>query len=363
MADLTIERLIKGQGNALLLPEINLQITAGQCIVIQCNNELGRLLIQLLLGEMAASSGQVRFDEVDLPRHFKKLAHKIGVLLLNDGLYERLTVKDSLLFYKRLYRASTSIEDILRKIGLADKQNTRVSQLTFSEQRRLHLGRTVVHDPDLLIWEEPEQNVDIESHIIIRTLLAELRDAGKAILITTAYLADAISITNEVYRLDEHAFKKLDVLDEEEEEAVGEETLADPDQTVAEWHDEPPPAAPAPLEMYPVRVERIPAKVEDKIILFDPTEIHFIESSDGISLLHVKGATFPCVLTLSELELKLRPLGFFRCHRSYIVNLQCVREVISWTRNSYSLILDDDNKSSVPLSKGKFDDLKGTLGI
>jgi len=358
MADLTIDHLTKRQGNTLLLPEINLQITSGQCVVIQCNNELGHLLIQLLLGDIPASSGHVLMEGESLPQTFKKQAHKIGVSLLNDGLYERLTVKDWLTFYKKLYPASIPIDEVLHKIGLVDKQNSRISSLTFSEQKRLNLGRSIIHNPALLIWEEPEQNVDIESHILIRALLTQLLNEGKAILITTAYLADAVSITNEVYRLNEHEFKKLDVVDESETDLPTDVTAPSgehPSQTAL--------LPPAAIEMRPVRVEKIPAKVDDKIILFDPTEINFIESSEGISLLHVKGATFPCVFTLNDLEIKLKPFGFFRCHRSYIVNLQKVREVISWTRNSYSLILEDDKKSSIPLSKGKYDELKGTLGI
>jgi ABC-2 type transport system ATP-binding protein len=110
-------------------------------------------------------------------------------------------------------------------------------------------------------------------------------------------------------------------------------------------------------------MEKIPAKINDKIILFDPLEINFIESNEGVSQLHVRKEVFPCTLTLNELEEKLKAFGFFRCHRSYIVNLQRVREVITWTRNSFSLVLDDELKSSIPLSKGKFDELKYILGI
>ncbi len=358
MVVLTIDHLIKRQGNALLLPEIDLQITSGQCVVIQCNNELGHLLIQLLLGDIPVSSGHVLIEGTNLPQTFKKKAHKIGVSLLNDGLYGRLKVRDSLTFYKNIYQATIPIDEVLHKIGLEDKKNSKISSLTFSEQKRLHLGRTIIHNPVLLIWEEPEQNVDIESHIIIRALLSELLNEGKAILITTSYLANAISLTNEVYRLNEHEFKKLDVIDD-----LGIDAKTDVTAPTSEHPSQTTILPLATIEVRPVRVEKIPAKVDDKIILFDPTEINFIESSDGTSLLHVKGATFPCVFTLSDLEIKLTPLGFFRCHRSYIVNLQKVREVISWTRNSFSLILDDDMKSSIPLSKGKYDELKGTLGI
>ncbi|MCR8842428.1 LytTR family transcriptional regulator DNA-binding domain-containing protein [Paenibacillus sp. SC116] len=358
MAVLTIDHLIKRQGNAPLLPEINLQITSGQCVVIQCNNELGHLLIQLLLGDIPASSGHVLIESENLPQTFKKKAHKIGVSFLDDGHYGRLKVKDSLTFYKDIYQATISIDEVLHKIGLEDKQNSKISSLTFSEKKRLNLGKTIIHNPMLLIWEEPEQNVDMESHIIIRALLTELLNEGKAILITTSYLADAISITNEVYRLNEHEFKKLDVIDDSVTDPQTDITITigeHPSQTVI--------LPPTTIEVRPVRVERIPAKVDDKIILFDPTEINFIEISEGISILHVKGATFPCVFTLNDLESKLKPLGFFRCHRSYIVNLQKVREVITWTRNSFGLILDDDKKSSIPLSKGKYDELKGALGI
>lgn len=113
----------------------------------------------------------------------------------------------------------------------------------------------------------------------------------------------------------------------------------------------------------PLRFEKIPAKVNEKIILFDPTEIVLVESNEGISNLHVNGEVFPCSITLNDLSERLQPFGFFRCHRSYIVNLQKVREVITWTRNSYSLILEDSKKSSVPLSKGKLNELKNIIGI
>ena len=75
----------------------------------------------------------------------------------------------------------------------------------------------------------------------------------------------------------------------------------------------------------PVRFEKIPTKVNEKIVLFNPPEIDYIESNEGQSFLHIKGESFPSVSTLNELEARLLPFGFFRCHRSYIVNLQKVK--------------------------------------
>ncbi|HLQ41008.1 MAG TPA: LytTR family DNA-binding domain-containing protein, partial [Tetragenococcus sp.] len=105
------------------------------------------------------------------------------------------------------------------------------------------------------------------------------------------------------------------------------------------------------------------AKVNEKIILFDPPEIDYIESHAGQSNVCLNGEFFPTTFTLTELEEKLKPEGFFRCHRSYIVNLQKVKEVITWTRNSFSFILNDQSKSSIPLSKTKMTELKEMLDL
>ncbi|HFV2809411.1 TPA: LytTR family DNA-binding domain-containing protein, partial [Streptococcus agalactiae] len=147
---------------------------------------------------------------------------------------------------------------------------------------------------------------------------------------TSSFLSDALSLTEDVYILNNDGVKKVEI-EQEEAEEVDEEKV---------------------VQMIPqMKLERIPAKVNDKIILLDPMEIHFIETQNGVTHIHVREGDFVCALTLSELEARLTGFGFFRCHRSYLVNLQRVREVITWTRNSFSLILDDERKSSIPLSK------------
>jgi ABC-2 type transport system ATP-binding protein len=375
MTVLEFQNLSKNRGNRALFAPIHIQINSGQCCVIQCNSELGSLLIHLIIGQIPASEGAIYFQgNIVDSKTFGAMASQIGIGLLKDGLYDRLTVKQYLQFFQQLYGVTGLIDKVIDMLGLIDKKNVRISKLTYSEQRRLQIARTLVHDPVLIILEEPEQNVDLESCILIRSTIAKLRDAGKAILITTAFLENAVSITNDVYRLNEHGLKKLELQDEQEEvsqieAAASVEVLAQVpvEPTVIQVSDQTDSDEEQPVEAIesfrPMRMEKIPAKVNDKIILFDPTEIDFIESSEGVSTLHVGDASYPCAFTLNDLDNKLRLFGFFRCHRSYIVNLQKVREVITWTRNSYSLILDNTNKSSIPLSKGKFDEMKQILGF
>ncbi|MCM3112111.1 response regulator transcription factor [Lederbergia lenta] len=348
---LTIHQLEKRDQNTLLFPPFDLEVNKGETTAIHCNSELGIKLIQIVIGEIPSSNGEVRFQQSYIDRQL--FFQHIGLSLQSDAIYERLSPKEHLTFFKNLYDVKVDIDEILERIGLIDKKHTRSDKLSFSEGKRLHFGRMILHNPDFIIMEDPAQNLDIESTMILHRLIASLEGQGKTILITTANLENAISLTNHVYHLDVSGLKQLDVTDENEEPVKIDE-IEDEEMIKVE---------PSPETSMQIRFDKIPAKVEDKIILFDPTEIDYIESNSGISNLNVNGETFPCSLTLQALYDRLQPFGFFRCHRSYIVNLQKVREVITWTRNSYSLVLDDQKKSSIPLSKGKLDELKGIIGI
>ncbi|WP_369901740.1 LytTR family transcriptional regulator DNA-binding domain-containing protein [Bacillus manliponensis] len=318
---------------------VQLEIEKGQCVVLQCNHNTAKELHRIIIGQEEASTGTVLFDGKSLQ---KKDYKRIGFCFLQDEAYERLTVKQYFKFISELYRAAEDITEVVQQVGLLDRLNIKIGKLSFSEKRRLHIGRIMIHNPDLVIFEEPEQNVDTESTIIIRKALIRLKEEGKAIFITSAFLSDAISLTEDVYVLAQDGVKKIEVEQEEEEEGHAENVV----------------------QMIPqMKFERIPAKVNDKIILLDPTEIHFIETQNGTTHIHTRDGAFTCALTLSELEERLKAFGFFRCHRSYLVNLQRVREVITWTRNSFSLILDDERKSSIPLSKGRMEELKGVIGM
>ena len=104
---------------------------------------------------------------------------------------------------------------------------------------------------------------------------------------------------------------------------------------------------------------KISAKLDDKIMLFNPNEIDYIESLEGKSYLYVRNCGFVCTFTMEELESKLKRFGFYRSHRSYLVNMQKVVEIVKWTRNSYSLKLDHLEEVRIPLSKGRLEEMKG----
>ncbi|WP_442601993.1 LytTR family transcriptional regulator DNA-binding domain-containing protein [Paenibacillus sp. KN14-4R] len=344
--------------NVLVFPAFNIKVARHDVVALYSSMNVRHTLISMLLGSLPISSGEIRVNDVVLAGNRKDYASQIGFLRLEEGLYERLTVKENFNYYKGLYDSDLKIEEVLRTVKLEHKVKVRVAKLNPSEKRRVQYARLLFQNPMLFVLEEPDQNVDNETKFVLQKLLQTLAMSGKALLVLTGNMESAISVTSQVYRLDEKGLKAFEVQEPEEDAPplqpepnsrdveLGEEEDSDAEQVI-------------PF----VRFEKIPTKMNDKIILFNPPEIDYIESNDGQTNLCVNGESYPTTFKINELEERLQTYGFFRCHRSYIVNLQKVREVVTFTRNSYSLVLDDRSRSTVPLSKTKMAELKEMMGM
>ncbi|KGR75564.1 LytTR family transcriptional regulator DNA-binding domain-containing protein [Ureibacillus sinduriensis] len=257
--------------------------------------------------------------------------------LRNNGIYNRLTVNEYINFLKGLYSPSITNGDLLTLLEMNDKKKARLHNLSNAEKQRLRLIHCLMNDKPMQVIEEPFQNLDEHAKTIVINILGALKKLQKTVIILSNNMEDILTASDSVFRLDASGLQVVDV--KEEETAALEKN-----------------------EITPFRVEKIPTKRNERIILFNPPEIDYIESVEGQVSVYVSGEPYPTSLTLNELEQKLTPFGFFRCHRSYIVNLQKVREITTWTRNSYSLSLHA-SKAVVPLSKNKLVELKRIIGI
>ncbi|MBS3681410.1 LytTR family transcriptional regulator DNA-binding domain-containing protein [Ornithinibacillus massiliensis] len=338
MSVLAIHNLEKQEKDMLLFPAFELGIEKGQVVVIHSNLNIRVAILEMLAGKEPIFKGEITLLGEKIYKKKKETELKLGICFFEVGLYPRLTVLDHINFYKQLYGSELSNETILDVVQLGVVKNKKINQLTFSEKRRVHFALILIQDPIAYIFEEPDLNVDMETKRVFLNILEELKEKDKAILVLTNNMESAITMSNDVYRLGQSGLSKVQMEDGSEAKDKEEGQVA-------------------------LNFNKIPTKVNEKIILFDPPEIDYIESNDGQSIVFIKGESFPSVFTLNELEQRLKPFGFFRCHRSYIVNLQKVREVITWTRNSYSLVLDDKPKSSIPLSKAKMALLNEMLGL
>lgn len=338
-----MENIEKHIGDTILFPAFNLNVSESKVIAIHSTLNVRQVLIEMFLGKVSSSSGNIRINDISISNNKTAYFSQIGIAIYNDGLYERLTVLDHLKFYFKLYDSEQELAHILQITQLENKKHMKIVKLSYSEQRRVQFARILLHNPALYIFEEPDLNVDMETKRVLFNIIKQLKETRKAVVVLTGNMETGITISDQLYRLDE---KGLCLIEMKTEVSLDVEQIEEKE-----------------LNEQIVQFNKIPTKVNEKILLFDPPEIDYIESNDGQAHIYVKGESFSSMSTLADLEKRLQPYGFFRCHRSYIVNLQKVREVITWTRNSYSLILDDSIKSSIPLSKTKMTQLKEILGL
>lgn len=266
----------------------------------------------------------------------KQLEEKGYVHQTMDGQYKRLKVEEAFRFYMGMAGCKQPVDELLSLFGLEKKRKVKVGDLTPSEQSQLAFLRAYLYTNELLVLEEPFYRLDESARTIITQLIQQLGEQGKTILLLSNNIEELLICTSEIFRIDQSGFYKMD-FSEEQPASSSEEPV--------------------------IRIEKIQTKKNDKTILFNPPEIDYIESVEGEVMVNVAGASYNCSLTLQELEKRLRAYGFYRCHRSYIVNLQKVREIITWTKNSYSLKLNVGEGTVVPLSRMKLSELKELLGI
>lgn len=337
------------QGDQTLFPKIDIEVKSGEIKAIQSTVNIRAVLLQMIVGKENIRNGSVQIHDKTLQDNKQKYFSSLGICWYEEGIYERLQVQEYLKFIGSLYQSKASVKEVLSQVQLEEKARWKMYQLNRSEKRRVQFGRILMQEAEIVIFEESEVNVDLETKRVLHQFVEWLQEQQKAVLILTTSTEHAITIADTVYRLDEKGMQKMEIEEKRNKESLD---LEKSETVEGEVQIQ---------QAFPLN--KISAKVEDKIILFDPQEIDYIESQNGQSYLYTRGEGFPTGLTLKELEQRLSHQGFFRCHRSYVVNLQKIREVITWTRNSYSLSLVDKKSSEVPLSKSKLNELKELLGL
>lgn len=268
-----------------------------------------------------------------------KTSGKATVFDWHDGLYDRLTVESNLKFYHKWFRSDFSLSEILVLFQLHQCGKKPLKQCSTSEIRRIYYAKYFMSSSETpFVFVEPVHGVDILTMDTFITMLKKLKDMKIPVLVLVANLEHALLLGDIAYKLDKKGLHFIDIETDEETPKLE--------------------SVPSIVNLY-----KVPAKVDDKVILFDPTEIDYIESQDGKAQIVINNESFTLDSTLAEIEKKLEFYGFYRCHRSYIVNLQKVREIITWSKNTYSLKIDNQVESTIPLSRSKIQEIQGIFNL
>ena len=317
------------QNTVLDIPELKIKPGEIAALVGPAKSGKGTLL-SILIGQTRPTLGSVRLDGIDPAVEQNLFSKKVGVLFFDDSLYESRSPKSNLIFHCRLRGLPKSrAVEILSKVGLADHANAKLDKLSSGLARRLAFGRAILHQPGILLLVDPFARCDEASIALLTKLLKEQAKNGGALLILGEDVTNLQGLCDRIHMLNNGRIV---------------ETLEPGDESEPQF----------PF--------KIPVRLEGRVALINPGDILYADAEEGRAYLHTTEGALPTQFTLSELEQRLARSGFFRAHRGYLVNLQHVTEVIPFTRNSFSLRLDDDEGTLIPLSKSAASELRDLLG-
>ncbi len=332
---LQVRRLEKISENRTALSIEQLDVAAGEVVAVIGPMSSGKtLLIRLLSGIVVPSGGTVLLDGQDVHRA-PAVRARMGLLFEEDLLYERFSALGNLETFCQLHGLPRSrARELLALVGLSDQIKTSASKLAPAAQRRLAFARALLARPPLLLLDQPTLRADLDTQALLARLITQAADNGAGILLTDEDLSWATKCASRVVELEGGRVANSYALETDQGSIV-------------------------PERLVPYKV---PARKEDRIVLYDPGDLLYATSRDGKTILRTASEEATTNLTLQELETRLAGRGFFKAHRAYLVNLQHIKAVIQFTRNSYTLQLDDKQETQVPLSKQSEKELQELLG-
>ncbi|MGZ7108345.1 MAG: ABC transporter ATP-binding protein [Methanobacterium sp.] len=216
MSEYVIEskNLTKKFGDFLAVDDLNLKIKKGEVFGFLGPNGAGKTTsINMMVGLLHPSSGQILIDGKEVQKMDKG---SIGICPQELVLWENLTCKESLKLIGDMYEVpkdilNQRIDKLLKDLFLTDKVNTLVSNLSGGMKRRLNLAMAVVHEPEIVLLDEPSEGLDPQSRRVLWNYIRALRDKEhKTVILTTHLMDEADRLSDRVAIIDHGKLLNLD---------------------------------------------------------------------------------------------------------------------------------------------------------
>ncbi len=192
----------KWYGHQAAVNGVSFGLGVGEFLTLFGPNGAGKTtLLRMLAGSLQPTHGQVRLAGVALDRDEQGWRRRIGVLSHQTFLYGQLTAEENLRFYGRLYSLddlNDRVADGLAEVGLHDRRDSQVRTLSRGMQQRLALARTLLHDPDLVLLDEPYTGLDPHAARMLRAVLEKLKDGRRTVVLVTHNISQGLELADRV---------------------------------------------------------------------------------------------------------------------------------------------------------------------
>ncbi|SCG86049.1 ABC transporter ATP-binding protein [Methanobacterium congolense] len=233
-----VKNLRKNYGDFVAVKDLNLKIRKGEVFGFLGPNGAGKTTsIRMMVGLLKPTSGEIlingaKIDDVE--------RGKIGICPQELVLWENLTCRESLKLMGDMYEVPKDalkqrINNLLKDLFLEEKANTTVSNLSGGMKRRLNLAMAVIHEPEVVVLDEPSEGLDPQSRRVLWNYIKSLRDdEGKTVILTTHLMDEADSLSDRIAIIDHGELLRLDTPENLKKEIgegdVVEMVLSDPEK-------------------------------------------------------------------------------------------------------------------------------------
>ena len=210
-----IKGLTKSYGELKALNGVNISIKKGEFFGLLGPNGAGKTTtINILTGLVFKESGSTKVFGKDTIRDFRYTRSKIGIAAQEFSVDWFFPIEKLLFFQAGYYGikpkdAKPLVDSLLNRLGLSSKRNSRLRQLSGGMKRRFQIAKALVHDPEILILDEPTAGVDVELRRDLWKYLQDLHSRGKTILLTTHYIEEAELLCENVAIIDNGKILKM----------------------------------------------------------------------------------------------------------------------------------------------------------
>ena len=198
-AAIEVDGLHKSYGSFEAVRGVSLHVKRGEIFAFLGPNGAGKTTtVEILEGFRTRDAGDVSVLGVDPQDADRAWRSRIGIVLQEGSAQPELTVRETLALWAAYYPKPRSVEETIALAGLEEKADDRVGRLSGGQRRRLDVGLALVGDPDLVFLDEPTTGFDPVARRAAWKVIADLRDLGKTVFLTTHYLDEAQELADRV---------------------------------------------------------------------------------------------------------------------------------------------------------------------